>query len=156
MNNQETIRISKGIVLTSEQYFSIIEDTKKGMPAIAIAQKTGIKYTTITRIKGHARQLGLLESPERSVNAWKTRRARQKKLKNKEAREAKAAQVVVNKTPAPAPALWSRSSPAPAPAPKQNLVPVSEKFIRIDFKGTEVFVERSGKVFVTSEGITVK
>ena len=146
MNNQETIRISKGIVLTSEQYFSIIEDTKKGMPAIAIAQKTGIKYTTITRIKGHARQLGLLESPERSVNAWKTRRARQKKLKNKEAREAKAAQVVVNKTPAP----------APAPAPKQNLVPVSEKFIRIDFKGTEVFVERSGKVFVTSEGITVK
>jgi len=144
MNNQETIRISKGIVLTSEQYFSIIEDTKKGMPAIAIAQKTGIKYTTITRIKGHARQLGLLESPERSVNAWKTRRARQKKLKNKEAREAKAAQVVVNKTP------------APAPAPKQNLVPVSEKFIRIDFKGTEVFVERSGKVFVTSEGITVK
>jgi hypothetical protein len=146
MNNQETIRISKGIVLTSEQYFSIIEDAKKGMPAIAIAQKTGIKYTTITRIKGHARQLGLLESPERSVNAWKTRRARQKKLKNKEAREAKAAQVVVNKTPAP----------APAPAPKQNLVPVSEKFIRIDFKGTEVFVERSGKVFVTSEGITVK
>jgi hypothetical protein len=148
MNNQETIRISKGLVLTSEQYFSIIEDTKKGMPAIAIAQKTGIKYTTITRIKGHARQLGLLESPERSVNAWKTRRARQKKLKNKEAREAKAAQVVVNKAPAPA--------PTPAPAPKQNLVPVSEKFIRIDFKGTEVFVERSGKVFVTSEGITVK
>jgi hypothetical protein len=82
------------------------------------------------------------------VNAWKTRRARQKKLKNKEAREAKAAQVVVNKAPAPA--------PTPAPAPKQNLVPVSEKFIRIDFKGTEVFVERSGKVFVTSEGITVK
>jgi hypothetical protein len=80
------------------------------------------------------------------VNAWKTRRARQKKLKNKEAREAKAAQVVVNKAPAP----------TPAPAPKQNLVPVSEKFIRIDFKGTEVFVERSGKVFVTSEGITVK
>ena len=148
MNNQETIRISKGLVLTSEQYFSIIEDTKKGMPAIAIAQKTGIKYTTITRIKGHARQLGLLESPERSVNAWKTRRARQKKLKNKEAREAKAAQVVVNKAPAPA--------PTPAPAPKQNLVPVSEKFIRIDFKGTEVFVERSGKVFVTSDGITVK
>ena len=148
MNNQETIRISKGLVLTSEQYFSIIEDTKKGMPAIAISQKTGIKYTTITRIKGHARQLGLLESPERSVNAWKTRRARQKKLKNKEAREAKAAQVVVNKAPAPA--------PTPAPAPKQNLVPVSEKFIRIDFKGTEVFIERSGKVFVTSEGITVK
>jgi hypothetical protein len=148
MNNQETIRISKGLALTSEQYFSIIEDTKKGMTAIAISQKTGIKYTTITRTKGHARQLGLLESPERSVNAWKTRRARQKKLKNKEAREAKAAQTVVNKAPAPA--------PTPAPAPKQNLVPVSEKFIRIDFKGTEVFVERSGKVFVTSEGITVK
>ena len=142
MNNPETIRISKGLTLTPENYFSIIEDTKKGMTANQIAEKIGMAYNTITRIKGHARQVGLLEAPESSSRAWKTRRARQKKLKNKEAREAKVAPVA--------------KAPAPAPAPKQNLVPVSEKFIRIDFKGTEVFIERSGKVFVTSEGITVK
>ena len=142
MNNQETIRISKGLTMTSEQYFSIIEDTKNGMTANQIASKTGLAYERITRIRSHARQLGLLEAPESSSRAWKTRRARQKKLKTKEAREAKAAPVA--------------KAPVAAPAPKQNLVPISEKFIRIDFKGTEVFVEKTGKVFVTSEGITVK
>jgi IS30 family transposase len=147
MNNQETIRISKGIELTSEQYFSIIGDTKKGMTANQIADKTGIVYNTITRIKSHARQLGLLEAPESSSRAWKTRRARQKKLKNKEARESK----VTNVAKATAPVTVAQT-----PAPKPNLVPISEKFIRIDFKGTEVFVERTGKVFVTSEGLTVK
>ena len=147
MNNQETIRISKGIELTSEQYFSIIGDTKKGMTANQIAAQVGLSYCTVTRIKGHARKMGLLEAPESSSRAWKTRRARQKKLKNKEARESK----VPNVTKAPAPVTVAKT-----PAPKPNLVPVSEKFIRIDFKGTEVFVERTGKVFVTSEGITVK
>jgi hypothetical protein len=116
-------------------YIDIVEETKRGTKGIDLANKHKVSYTTISRIRSHARKAGLLEMTEKSKKMIKTKSARKSQRKFREKQENKRMLMIAE----------------PAIIPKKD-----PEFIKVDFKGTEIHVEKSGKIMITTEGITVR
>ena len=123
-------------------YMDIVEETQKGTRGIDLALKYNVSYNIITRIRMHARKAGLLELDAKSTKMVQTKRTRKNqrkyKMKMDEARRQKEA------------------TPAATPKVVQSKQNTEQEFVKVNFKGTEIHVEKTGQIFVTSEGIIVK
>lgn len=133
-NKIETIKLSKKINMPMDTYMDIVERTKKGERGIDLAIKHQMNYNMIARVRTHARMAGLLELDEKSIRMNTTKRNRRNSRNFRKKAEAV----------------------TPTPTPKTTPVKTSPEFIKVDFKGTEIHVEKTGKIMITTEGITVR
>jgi len=133
----DKIKLNRNLNMNMDMYMNIIEETKGGAKGGDLAKKYKVSYSTVARVRSHARKAGLLEYTEKQAKAVTTRRARknQKNFRQKQVeRKAQLAAVIPTET-----------------APRKE-----PEFIKVDFKGTEIHVEKTGKIMITSEGITVR
>jgi hypothetical protein len=130
----DKIKLNRNFNMSMETYLDIVEETKKGAKGMDLATKHRLSYTTVAKVRSHARRAGLLELSPKAVKMAKTKAVRksQRKFRQKqEERRAVAAEVI--------------------PAVKQD-----PGFIKVDFKGTEIHVQKTGKIMITEEGIVVR
>lgn len=134
-NSIDTIKLNRNLNMPMGVYVDIVEETKKGTKGADLAAKHKVSYTTISRIRAHARMAGLLEMTEKSKKMIKTKSSRKSQRKFREKQEYKRVNMMAE----------------PTIIPKKD-----PEFIKVDFKGTEIHVEKSGKIMITTEGITIR
>jgi hypothetical protein len=138
----DSIKLTSKNIIPMNMYMDIVEETQKGTRGIDLALKYNVSYNIITRIRMHARKAGLLELDAKSTKMVQTKRTRKNqrkyKMKMDEARRQR------------------EEAPVPTPRAIQTQPNTEQEFVKVNFKGTEIHVEKTGKIFVTSEGIIVK
>lgn len=141
--NHDIIKLNSKFRVPMDTYLDIVEESKRGTTGNELCAKHKVSYSTITRIRDHARKNGLLEMTEKHVKLAETRkklrRAKQAAMMREAKRQRTEQKMEVRPTPT---------------APKT--VEVEKDFVKVNFKGTEIHVEKTGTIFVTSEGIIVK
>lgn len=143
--NQDMIKLNSKFRVPMDTYLDIIEESKRGTTGNDLCAKHKVSYSTITRIRDHARKTGLLEMTEKHIKLAETRKKMRKAKQAAIMREAKR-QRTEQKTEA-------KTTTTTTTTAKET----GEKgFIKVNFKGTEIHVEKTGTIFVTSEGIIVK
>lgn len=139
--NQDMIKLNSKFRVPMDTYLDIIEESKRGTTGNDLCAKHKVSYSTITRIRDHARKNGLLEMTDKHVKLAETRKKMRKAKQAAIMREAKRQR------------MEQKTEVKPTTAVKET----GEKgFIKVNFKGTEIHVEKTGTIFVTSEGIIVK
>lgn len=130
----DKIKLNRNLNMSMDVYADIVDETKKGTKGQDLAKKHKLSYTTIARVRAHARKAGLLEMTEKSKKMIKTKSSRRSQRKFREKQESKRMMMA-----------------EPTIIPKKD-----PEFIKVDFKGTEIHVEKTGKIMITTEGITVR
>lgn len=127
--------------MNMETYMSIVEETKNGTKGEELARRFKVSYSTIARVRSHARKAGLLEYTEKQVKSLTTRRTRRNQKNFRMKQEERKARVQMGNAPQTETKSVTKNEP---------------DFIKVDFKGTEIHVEKTGKIMITSEGIIVR
>ena len=138
--NQDMIKLNSKFKVPMDTYLDIVEETKKGTKGEVLCAKHKVSYSTVARVRDHARKTGLLEMTPKHVKMNETRkkarRAKKAAMTREAKKETKTAEVKTERTTTRATGEM--------------------EFVKVNFKGTEIHVEKTGKIFVTSEGIIVK
>lgn len=140
--NQDMIKLNSKFRVPMDTYLDIVEESKKGTTGNDLCAKHKVSYSTITRIRDHARKTGLLEMTDKHIKLAETRKKMRKAKHAAIMREAKKQRMEQKTEVKPTTTAMKETG--------------ERGFIKVNFKGTEIHVEKTGTIFVTSEGIIVK
>lgn len=122
-----------------DTYMSIVEDAKNSVKSADTAKRLKLSDSTVSRVRSHARKNGLLGLTEKHQKMLQTRRKMKRLRAAQSVRDEKK---VITQTKTETEKVSNKNN--------------HQEFIKVDFKGTEIHIEKSGKIFVTSEGIVVR
>ncbi len=140
--NQDMIKLNSKFKVPMDTYLDIVEETKKGTKGEVLCAKHKVSYSTVARVRDHARKTGLLEMTPKHVKMNETRKKARRAKKAAMTREAK---------------KETKTKTVEVRTERTTTRTTGEmEFVKVNFKGTEIHVEKTGTIFVTSEGIIVK
>jgi len=86
--NQDMIKLNSKFKVPMDTYLDIVEETKKGTKGEVLCAKHKVSYSTVARVRDHARKTGLLEMTPKHVKMNETRKKARRAKKAAMTREA--------------------------------------------------------------------